>query len=100
MIPRRVRHVPVRTDQSQVYTAAVLTLPEELRPFLDHDGPPLPIIDPDEGRGYMLMPVTFSGRPGRIVARVPGIRAAGEGNQATEALATLAWLIKDNLDQL
>ena len=58
------------------------------------------MIDPGQGLGYLLMPVKFSGRPGRIEARVPGIRTAGEGDQATEALATLAWLIKENLDQL
>jgi hypothetical protein len=75
-------------------------MPDELRPFLDHDGPPLPMIDPDEGCAYMLMPVTFTGRPGAIMARVPGIRAVGEGDEATEALAALAFVIKDNLDQL
>ena len=79
----------------------MLTVPDELRQYLDLDGPPLPLIDAEQGRGYMLMPVNFTLGPDRSVqARVPGIRAVGEGDEATEALATLAILIKDVLDRL
>jgi len=79
----------------------VLTVPDELRQYLDLDGPPLPLIDAEQGRGYMLMPVNFRLGPDRSVqARVPGIRAVGEGDKATEALATLAILIKDVLERL
>ncbi len=79
----------------------MLSVPNELRQYLDLDGPPLPLIDADAGQGYMLMPVAFTRDPrGRILARVPGIRAVGEANQATEALATLAFAIKDRLDEL
>jgi hypothetical protein len=79
----------------------VITVPDELRHYLDVDGPPIPLIDAEEGHGYMLMPVTFTrGSPGRVLARVPGIRAVGEGNQPTEALATLALLLKDVLERL
>ena len=47
------------------------------------------------------MPVNFRLGPDRSVqARVPGIRAVGEGDKATEALATLAILIKDVLERL
>ena len=49
----------------------------------------------------MLMPVTFSRGPGgSVLARVPGVRAVGEADLATEALATLAILIKENLHRL
>jgi hypothetical protein len=49
----------------------------------------------------MLMPVNFTLGPNRSVqARVPGIRAVGEGDVATEALATLAVLIKEVLERL
>ena len=76
-------------------------MPDELRQYLDLDGPPLPLIDAEQGRCYMLMPVNFTPGPGGgVMARVPGIRAVGEGNVATEALATLAVLIKKVLDRL
>jgi hypothetical protein len=79
----------------------VLTVSDEQRQYLDLDGPPLPLIEPEEGRGYMLMPVTFTrGHGDRILARIPGIRAAGEADQPTEALATLAIVIKQALEQL
>lgn len=79
----------------------MLTVSDEQRHYLKVDGPPLPLIDPDAGRGYLLMPVSFTRGPGRrIVARVPGIRAVGEADQATEALATLAIVIKDRLEEL
>ncbi len=49
----------------------------------------------------MLMPVTFTREAGgRVLARVPGVRAVGEANQPSEALATLAIVIKDNLSRL
>ena len=49
----------------------------------------------------MLMPVRFAqNRSGSLSARVPGIRAVGEGDEAIEALATLAVLIKINLERL
>ena len=49
----------------------------------------------------MLMPVSFTRGPGhRVLARVPGVRAVGEADQATEALATLAIVIKDRLEDL
>jgi hypothetical protein len=74
----------------------VLSVSDEQRQYLDLDGAPLPLIDAERGRGYMLMPVTFTRGPsGRVLARVPGIRAAGEADQPTEALATLAILIKN-----
>jgi hypothetical protein len=79
----------------------VLTVSDEQRQYLDLDGAPLPLIDAEHGRGYMLMPVNFSrGLGGRVLACVPGIRAVGEADQPTEALATLALLIKDVLDRL
>ena len=79
----------------------MLTVSDDQRQFLDLDGAPLPLIDPDRGRGYMLMPVTFTRGTGRrVLARVPGIRAVGEADQPTEALATLAIVIKDVLEQL
>ncbi len=91
------------TDGENVtlYTLEVLTVSDEQREFLTLDGPPLPLVDAEEGRCYMLMPVTFDrDRNGRIMARVPGIRAIGEADQPVEALATLAILIKDVLDRL
>jgi hypothetical protein len=79
----------------------MLSVSEEQRHYLNVDGPPLPLIDPDAGRGYMLMPVSFTRGPGhRVLARVPGVRAVGEADQATEALATLAIVIKDRLEDL
>lgn len=79
----------------------MLTIPDELRFYLDADGPPLPLIDPEKARGYLLMPVNFTRSPnGGISARVPGIRAVGEADQATDALATLAILIQEVIDRL
>jgi hypothetical protein len=79
----------------------VLTLSDEQRHYLNLDGAPLPLTDPESGRSYMLMPVTFTHAPdGSIWARVPGIRAVGEADGETEALATLAILIKDTIDRL
>ena len=79
----------------------MLEISEEQRHFLELDGPPLPLIDAESGQGYVLMPVQFTRNPlGRIFARVPGIRAVGEANLPTEALATLALVIKDHLEEL
>jgi hypothetical protein len=76
----------------------VLSISRQQRHYLKLDGAPLPLIDRDEGKGYILMPVTFTrGSGGCVLARVPGIRAVGEANLPTDALATLAVLIKDNL---
>ena len=79
----------------------MLRVSDEQRQYLALDGAPLPLIDAKQGRGYMLMPVNFTrGRSGRVFARVPGIRAVGEADEPTEALSTLALLIKDVLDRL
>ena len=79
----------------------MLVVPDELRHYLNLDGAPLPLIDPEGGRCCMLMPVNFTRGPGgRVLARVPGIRAVREADQPTEALATLALLIKDVLERL
>ena len=78
-----------------LYTACVLMVSDEQRQYLDLDGAPLPLIDPDQGRGYMLMPVDFTRSPGgRVFARVRGVRAVGEANEPTEALGTLAVLLR------
>lgn len=74
---------------------------DELRQYLELDGAPLPLVDYEEPQCYMLMPVTFSPGPaGGVMARVPGIRAVGEGEDPTEALAALAVVIRENLEQL
>lgn len=79
----------------------MLEVPNELRPYLEHDGPPIPLVDYEEAKCYMLMPVNFSpGKPERVLARVPGVPAVGEANQPTEALATLAVVIQRNLNRL
>ena len=79
----------------------MLFVSDEQREFLDLDGAPLPFIDDKRGRCYMLMPVNFTRGPGgRVFARIPGIRAVGEADQPTEALATLAVLIKEKLEIL
>ena len=84
-----------------MYSPDVLEVSDEQRHYLDLDGPPIPLIDAERGQGYMLMPVRFTRNPlGRIFARVPGIRAVGEADQPTEALATLALVIKDHLHEL
>ena len=92
---------PIHVHTFTVYTRQVLTISKEQRRYLKLDGAPLPLIDAEVGHGYMLMPVTFSRGPGRtVLARVPGVRAVGEADLATEALATLAILIKENLHRL
>jgi hypothetical protein len=79
----------------------VLTVSDEQRQYLNLDGAPLPLIDAEQGRCYMLMPVNFTrSSDGRVLARVPGVRAVGEADQPTDALATLAILIKDVLERL
>lgn len=79
----------------------MLALSDEQRQYLNLDGAPLPFIDAEEGRCYMLMPVNFTqARGGRVLARVPGIGAIGEADQPTEALATLAIVIKEALESL
>ena len=84
-----------------MYPTQVLSVPDELQPYLDHDGPPIPLIDAERGKCYMLMPVRFTKNPlGRFFARVPGTRAVGEADLPTEALATLALVIKEHLEEL
>ena len=79
----------------------MLFVSDEQRQYLKLDGAPLPLIDAERGRAYMLMPVNFTpGEGGRVLARVPGIRAVGEADQPTEALATVAVLIKEVLERL
>jgi len=79
----------------------MISVSDEQRQFLRLDGAPLPVVDDESGRCYMLMPVNFTrGSGGRIVARVSSIRAAGEANQPLEALGTLSVLIQDKLDSL
>lgn len=79
----------------------MLSVSDEQRRLLKLDGAPLPLVDHVGGKCYMLMPVSFSRGPnGRVLARVPGIRAMGEANQPTEALATLAVLINEVLERL
>ena len=81
--------------------ASVLTLSDEQRQYLILDGAPLPLVDYQQATSYILMPVKFSPGPkGSVQARVPGIRAVGEAEQPMEALATLAIVIKENLDRL
>lgn len=79
----------------------MLSVSDEQRRYIDLDGAPLPLVDPERGRCYLLMPVCFtSGENGRVLARVPGIRAVGEAEKATDALGTLAVLLKDVLERL
>ena len=78
----------------------MLSLPEELRPFLEHDGPPLPIVDYEGTDAYLLMPVRFTRVRDGIQARIPGIDAVGEADQPTEALAALAVLLQKVMHQL
>lgn len=79
----------------------MLTISDEQRQYLTLDGAPLPLTDPESGACYMLMPVRFTrGKNNAVLARVPGIRAVGEADQPTHALATLAVVIQDNLDVL
>jgi hypothetical protein len=43
---------------------------DEERQYLDLDGAPLPLIDPERGRCYMLMPVNFTRGPGdRVIGK-------------------------------
>jgi hypothetical protein len=73
---------------------------DEQRQYLDLDGAPMPLIDAERGRCYMLMPVHFTpGRSGRVEARVPGIGAVGEADQPTDALAALAIVLKEALER-
>jgi hypothetical protein len=79
----------------------VISVSDEQRQFLKLDGAPLPIVDYETDQCYMLMPVAFSrGHGRRVLARLPGVRAVGEADQPIEALATLALVIKDNLNRL
>lgn len=79
----------------------MLTVSDEQRRYLLLDGAPLPLVDYEQGTSYILMPVKYSPGPeGWVQARVPGIRAVAEAEQPMEALATLAVVIKQDLDRL
>ena len=56
---------------------------------------PLPIIDEESGRPYMLVPVRLTaGSLNRVRADVPGIMAMGQGDSAAEALDYLTQLLR------
>ena len=78
-----------------MYTAGVFSVSDEQRQYLDLDGVPLPLIDAEGGRAYMVMPVDISAdEPGTFRATMPGIDAVAEVEIPSDAVETLAVLLR------
>jgi len=70
-----------------VYTAAVVTLSDEQREVIAQYGTPLPVIEADDGKAYIILEVNFArAEAGVFRAVAPGVNAVGEGDLASDAL--------------
>lgn len=58
----------------------MIFLTDEQRQVLQEDGAPMPLIDGDAGKCYMVMPVEFSSEGTVFRARMPGFGAVAEAN--------------------
>lgn len=71
---------------------------DEQRQILQEEGTPTPLLDGIAGKCYMVMPVQFaSDEPGIFRVSVPGIGAVAEAELPTDAVETLAVLLRKML---
>lgn len=83
-----------------VYTAPVIFVTDEQRQVLQEDGVPMPLIDGDAGKCYIVMPVAFSRESdGFFRARLPGFGAVAEAEVPSDAAAALAILVRKMVEQ-
>ena len=67
---------------------------------MQDDGLPIPLIDSDAGKCYMVMPVDFSAdASGVFRATMTGIDAVAEAEVASDAAEALAVLLRAMLEQ-
>jgi hypothetical protein len=77
----------------------VIFATDEQRQILEQDGVPMPLIDGNAGKCYMVMPIEFSDIGTSIVrARMPGIAAVAEAEVPSDAAMTLAVLMRRMLE--
>jgi hypothetical protein len=63
----------------------------EQRQAIAQEGTPLPVIDADSGRAYLLLSVQFTpGFDGSVIASVPGFGLFGDADTPDDAVAALA----------
>lgn len=73
---------------------------DEQRQVLQEGGAPMPLIDGDDGKCYMVMPVEFSRNgEGLFRACMPGYGAVAEAEVPSDAAVTLALLVRKMLEQ-
>ena len=73
----------------------MVTLSDEQREEIAAYGTPLPIIEAEEGKAYILMPVKMDRtRSGVFRAVVPCMNAVGDGDVPSEAVFALCAAIE------
>lgn len=78
----------------------MLTVSDEQRQLLQDDGVPIPLIDAEAGKCYMVMPVDFSHDRTRFFrAQMRGIGAVAQAEVPSDAAMTLAMLLRKMLEQ-
>lgn len=78
----------------------MLILSDDQRKVLKEEyGAPVPVIDAESAKGYVLLPVDFSPtEPDGVRAALRGIRAIGEGEEPYDALLALCAAIQGLTD--
>jgi hypothetical protein len=85
--------------QSTVYNAGVLTLSDEQREAIAQYGTPLPVIEADDGKAYIILGVNFERADASVFRAVaPGVNAVGEGDLPSDALFALCAAIQTLAD--
>jgi hypothetical protein len=78
----------------------VIFVTDEQRQILNEDGVPMPLIDGHSGKCYMVMPVEFSAdKSGIFSAHMPGFGAIAEAEIPSDAVVSLAILMRKMLEQ-
>jgi len=78
----------------------VIFVTDEQRQILRDDGVPIPLIDADAGKCYMVMPIEFSrDDTGFFRARMTSYEAVAEAEIPSDAAEALSVLLKKMLEQ-
>ncbi len=78
-----------------MYTAIVLAIPDDLREAIEQDGTPLPLIEPDEGKAYLVLRVNIGRTQNGVFRAVAqGVNAVGDGDIPSDALFALCMGIE------
>jgi hypothetical protein len=73
----------------------VVTLSDEQREAIAQDGTPLPIIEADDGKAYIILRVNFARTEDSVFRAVaPGVNAVGDGDLPSDALFALCVAIR------